>query len=213
MATVRTMPEGVDMMLENRFALAGWLSLVAAIIFPVSFVLGVLETAVLDEAFGYEGPIVGPSDGISVIFVLLTVYVLVMFRRYLHERYDYRGIDGLISLSIAWNIIFEVSSLVAGAFLMLVWPIHEGSVIVAGLGVLGLFMLTAGIINLLIGLRLLQSREDFSELLRVYGVLMLLAGIFQVSLLLSPLALFLVPVLHVLLCLILLREKTEAEFV
>jgi len=81
------------------------------------------------------------------------------------------------------------------------------------LGTLGLFMLAAGVIDLLIGIRLLQAKQQFSELIRVFAVLTLLSGIFEVSILLSPLALLLIPVHFVLLGLILLREREEAEFV
>lgn len=213
MGTATYVTEGVERMHENRFSLAGWLALVAAVIFPVSFVLGILESAVADKAFGYDGPVLGPSDGVSVIFTILAIYVLVVFRRFLHDRYQFHGIDGLITLSILWSILFELTSLAIGALAMIAWPVDEGITLVMTLSILGMFMLAVGIIDLLIGIRLLQAKQQFSEMVRVFAVLTLLSGIFEVSLLLSPLALLLVPVHFVLLGLILLREREEAEFV
>ena len=213
MGTATYMPEGVERMDGNRYSLAGWLSLVAAVLFPVSFVLGILEAAVVDKAFGFDGPILGPSDGISVLFTVLAIYALVVFRRFLHDRHQYYGIDGLITLSIAWSVLFQLTSLGIGALAMLAWPNDEGVFLVVTLGTLGLFMLAAGVIDLLIGIRLLQAKQQFSELIRVFAVLTLLSGIFEVSILLSPLALLLIPVHFVLLGLILLREREEAEFV
>ena len=70
-----------------------------------------------------------------------------------------------------------------------------------------------GIIDLLIGVRLLQAKQGFSELMRVFAIISLIAGVLEMSVILSPLALILVPVVYILLGLILLREKEEAGFV
>ena len=46
---------------ENRYAMAGWLSIVGAVLFVASFVVGIIEAVIAGKAFGYHGPVVGPA--------------------------------------------------------------------------------------------------------------------------------------------------------
>ena len=200
-------------MSENRYSLGGWLALVAAVLFPVSFGLGLVQTVVAHGALGYKGPFIGPSDGIAVLFTILAVYALIVFRRFLNERYQFHRIDTLITLSIVWSILLQIISLAADGLMMLAWPISEKAYLIVNLSILAVFMLAVGIIDILIGVRLMQARQGFGGLLKVFAILNLVAGLLEVSVFLSPIALILVPVSLVILGLLLLRDREEAEFV
>ncbi len=198
---------------ENRYRLAGWMSIVAALLFPAIFVTGIVQTVIADRALGYSGPTLGPADGLSILFTIIGIYVLIVFRRFLHERYEFHDLDMLITLSIVWSILMQVVGLAIDGLMILAWPVNETAYLVISLGFIGIFMLSIGVIDILIGVRLMQSKREFSELLRVFAIISIVSGILEVAIILSPLALLLVPVNFVILGLILLREKTETEFV
>ncbi len=213
MENVINSQEGAKEMDENRYRLGGWLSIVAALLFPAIFVTGIVQAIIAERALGYSGPQLGPADGLSIFFTAIGVYVLIVFRRFLHERYDYHGIDLLITLSIVWSILMQVIGLGLDGLMLLSWPVNQTAYLVISIVFMSIFMLSIGVIDILTGVRLMQSRTEFSELLRVFAVLNIVAGVLEVSVILSPLALLIVPVNFVILGLILIREKSEAEFV
>ncbi|MBC8367109.1 hypothetical protein H8E52_06840 [bacterium] len=205
--------EGAEEMEENRYRLGGWLAIVAALLFPAIFITGFIQTIIAERALGYSGPQLGPADGLSIFFTAIGVYVLITFRRFLHERYEYHGIDLLITFSIVWSILMQIVGVGLDGVMLLAWPASKTAYMVISIIFMSIFMLSIGVIDILMGIRLMQSRREFSELLRVFAVLNIVAGILEVSVILSPLALLIVPVHFVIIGLILLREKTEAEFV
>ena len=56
--------QGVGNMKEQRYAAAGWLSIVGAVLFSISFVVGIGQAVIAGKAFGYHGPVIGPSEWI-----------------------------------------------------------------------------------------------------------------------------------------------------
>jgi hypothetical protein len=73
-------------------------------------------------------------------------------------------------------------------------------------------MITAGIIDILIAVKLLQIRQKLNEMIRAFTYITLVSGLAELSVVLSPLALLLLPVSCVILGIIFLR-KEEVEFV
>jgi hypothetical protein len=198
---------------ENRFSLPGWIAIVQAIILPLSIGLGIVESVVSKKAFGYSGPVIGPSDLLGIAFTVMAVYTLTMFRKLLKEHYNFDGIDTLLVLSIWWVVAFQILGIVLSVFYMVAQPIPDiVSVVVFGVYV-SISMVTIGTIDILIGIRLLRDKEQFSELLRAFAYVSLVAGILEVSILLSLLAVLLVPVSLVIMGLIFLRDKQDVQFV
>jgi hypothetical protein len=205
--------KGAEDMRKNPYALGGWLSIAAAVLFPITIVTAFLQKFIAEGVVGYHGPLLGPSDLLGVLFTILAVYALLVLRRFLNECYQYHGIDVLIILSIAWSVLFQVVGLASEVLLMMIWPVNEEALRVMQLILFGIFMLCVGVIDILIGVRLMQSSQGFSQLIKVFAVLSLIAGILEVAVLLSPLAMLLVPVNFVIVGLILLRDVAEAVFV
>jgi hypothetical protein len=205
----------------NRYQLAGWLSITMAVLFPLGMFLGFLQNIIAKTKFDYGVPSLGPSDPIMIIFTVFGVYVLLSFRSFLHERYDYHSIDTPIILTIWWSVIISVVSLffkimfTLGGFRISAHPDRE-VMLSMSIGVI-LFMVVSlifiGIVDLIIAIRLLRVKESLSGSLRILAYVSLVAGICEISLILAPLSLILVPVTNVVIGLILLREKEVLEFV
>ncbi|MGB2770553.1 MAG: hypothetical protein WBC88_12575 [Candidatus Zixiibacteriota bacterium] len=197
---------------ENRYQLAGWLAITQAILFPLAFVISIAQGVIGIAAFGYRGPVFGPSDLLFIIFTGISVYTLTMFRKLLNERYNYHDIDTLIILAICWGIVYQISSLALRIWVVMIWPVSETALTVVYLVFFAVSMITAGIIDILIAVKLFQIRQSVNKLVRAFTYITLVSGLAEVSVVLAPIALFLVPVSCVILGLIFFR-KEEVEFV
>lgn len=197
---------------ENRYQLAGWLAITQAILFPLAFVISIAQGVIGIAAFGYRGPVFGPSDLLFIIFTGISVYTLTMFRRFLNQRYNYHGVDILILFAICWGIVFQISSLALRIWVVTIWPVSETALNIVYLTFFAVSMIAAGIIDILIAVKLLQIRQSVNDLVRAFTYITLASGLAEVSVVLSPIALFLVPVSCVILGLIFFK-KEEVEFV
>jgi hypothetical protein len=198
---------------DNRYSLAGGLAIAQAILFPLAFGMSIVQDLIGKAAFRFEGPTVGPSDLLFIIFTVIGIYVLIMFRKLLNERYNYHGIDTLIIISIWWSILFQISSLVMKAYAIVMGLEPRLILALIYLSFFIVAMLTIGVVDILIAVRLLKIKDKLNDLLRAFAYITIIAGILEASIVLSPLALILIPVTCVILGMIFLREKEEVEFV
>lgn len=198
---------------ENKYKLAGWLAVVQAVLFPVSIVIAVIEAVAAAELFGIRRPFVGPADLLMVLFTVIAIYTLLMFRRLLHERYQYHDLDLLILISIWWAIVFQVVGLGLGVLTTILWPVDKVLFAVIYLVFLTGAMVTIGIVDILIAVKLLKVKENFSEYIRGFAYVTVASGICEVTVLLSPFALVLIPVSAIVLALVFFRDQQEVEFV
>jgi len=198
---------------ENNYRLAGWLAIVQAVLFPVAIFLAIVEQVVAAEAFDIRRPFVGPTDLLMIVFTLIAIYTLLMFRRLLHERYEYHDLDLLILVSIWWAIVFQVVGLGLGVLLSMLWPVDRVFFAIVYLIFMTAAMVTIGVVDILIAVKLLRVKENFSEYVRGLAYVTMAAGICEVTVLLSPLALVLVPVSAIVLALIFFRDQQAVEFV
>jgi hypothetical protein len=197
---------------ENRYQLAGWLAITQAILFPLAFVISIAQGLIGVAAFGYRGPVFGPADLLFFIFTGISVYTLTMFRRFLNERYNYHGVNTLILLAICWGVVYQISSLALRVWVVMIWPVSEMTLNIIYITFFAVSMIAAGIIDILIAVKLLQIRQSVNELVRAFTYITLVAGLAEVSVVLSPVALLLVPVSCIIMGVIFFK-KEEVEFV
>jgi hypothetical protein len=202
---------------ENKYSLAGWIAITQAIIFPAMFAVGLFERIIVEKAFGPQGPMFGLSFGLSdvmsIAFTGMAVYTLSKFRELFKEYHNYTAIDVLLVISIWWAITFQVGGLLLLAAHMVLGPVSELATGLVYGSFLGVFMIAIGVVDIIIGIRILREGERFSQLIRAFGYVSLIAGIAEVSVIFVPLSLILVPVSLLIMGLIFLREKHEVEFV
>jgi hypothetical protein len=198
---------------ESNYRLAGWLAIVQAVMFPVALVIGIIEAVVAGGAFGVRRPFIGPSDLLMIVFTAVAVYTLLMFRKLLHERYQYHDLDLLILISVWWAIVFQVVGLGLNVLAMIFWPVDKIVMAVTFLVFFTGAMVTIGIVDILIAVKLLKIKETVSEYVRGFAYVTMAAGICEVTVLFSPFSLVLVPVTAVILALIFFRDQHVTEFV
>lgn len=199
---------------DNKYTTAGWLALAQAILFPTALFVGILQGIIGVRAFGYTGPTFGPSDFMFILANAFTVYTFLKFRELLHEHYDYHGADTIIAVMIWWTILVQILSLVVRGVLLAIWPVSETSMLFIQGSTLVTGAVSAGIIDLIFGIKLLKIKDMLSDLVKAYAILALISGIMEMAVVLIPLVGFLmVPASGIVLSLIFFRARQQVEFV
>jgi len=197
---------------QKKYQLAGWLSMVAAVIFPFAYLTGILLGVISLTRFHRQVPSFNISDLMMIVFTVIFVYVMLAFKKMLNERYNFHGIDALIVLSIIWSIVYQIVSINMSTTILIISPSDIFYTILI-IVFLAFFMITIGIIDLFIAIRLLKIKESLSDLLKVFAYLSLIAGICELTVILSPVLLVLLPIYLVVMGMIFFKEDEGVEFV
>ena len=198
-------------MTEKSYSVAGWLSIALAVLLPLLFVLGIAESMIGKHMIEIYDPGFGLEDLATVLIAAIIVFVLLMLRKLLNERYNYKRTNRIITAAIIWYIVFTLGSFMMIIFADTSWPGPDSRSIIALLIFFILSMTSAGIIDIFFGLRLLQIKERKNEPIKVFAYVTLVMGILELTVVLSPIALLLMPVWCVTAAMLFLREKDEEQ--
>ncbi len=196
---------------DNRYSLAGWVAIAQAIIFPLGILMAVAQGLIGVAVFGYHGPSFGPGDMLFMLFTVMWAYTLWMFRVYLNERYGYHDLDFLITAAICVTILLQTASFGLRGIAIGLAPIAGTVFVVLNLMFAVFAMITAGILDILIAVKLLQIRQGSNDLLKAFAYITMAVGVLEVTVILSPLAFVLVPVYSVILGMIFLGKQEEVQ--
>ena len=198
---------------NNRYATAGWASIVAAGVYPLAFLYLGLQGDVFCRS-SWDNPLgLGPSDFLFLLFAALSIYVLWSFKSLMYERYSFREIGTIIWISIFWHLVYFGGSFVIEVVYAAV-GLSDNSVAVlmlSGLWVSGVVVF--GIIDIIIGVVLLRHANRFHTSVKVFAWLSLAIGVFEATLILAFFAFLLVPISFVALAFVFLSRPDSIEFV
>ena len=201
-------------MSDNRFQTAGWLAIVSAILFPLGIVLRIGQGLIGFSKFRFNAPTFGPGEIVFLVYLVFIVYVLLMFRKLLNERYNLHDLDALILISIWWGIIFQAGSYILwGLFALMSPPVSEAAIGITYFLFKAVAMITIGVVDILIAVKLLKIKEILNDLLKAFAIISLAAGICELTVILSPISWILVPVSCIIIGMMLLQENEGLEFV
>jgi len=199
---------------SSKYQVAGWLAISQAIILPLAYILKTLQVYLGISAFGYSGPKFGPGDLLILIYTCFYIYTFSMFRKLLNERYNIHSLDILIIIAILLSILSLIFSIFVQSIHMVLYDVTERFFRTIYLTYTALLILAAGVVQILISVKLLMVKKTLNDLFNAFAYVTLATGILEVSVILSPLAvLVFLPVWCVMLGMIFLREKEEAQFV
>jgi len=188
--------------IDGRYAWAGWLAIASGVLLVPEVGLAV--------GLGFLSPdLVSLVTPIHIVNLVIGIYVLYMFRDLLNRKFDFHGVDLLVSVLIWTNVVFFFLGLIE--FLMGLGGSWVGGVELAFTVVtLGLFVIFC-LINIAFAISLLKMSDDLFGLLKPYAYLTIVASICGATILLSPFGLILSAVALVVLGMIFLNTKREAE--
>jgi hypothetical protein len=200
-------------MSENRFLVAGWAAIAAAGLMPAAFIVAGVEQAAFDLGVTKRAVGLGASDFLLLILGGICVYVLVELKRMLFERYSYSGLDLIIALAIAWQVVNYGGSFALQSFFSIIAPTSSVSAEVVTtvfwIVCIGVF----GIIDAILGITLLIQGRRFGFPLLVFAAFSLAMGLCGVTVVLSFFSLLLFPVAYISLGVAFLRPEERLEFV
>ncbi len=200
-------------MSDNRFQTAGWLAIVSAILFPLGIIIKIGQGLLGFSKFRFNAPTFGPGEIVFLVYLVFIVYVLLMFRKLLNERYNLHDLDALILISIWWGIIFQAGPYILWGLLALMSPVSEAAIGITYFLFMAVAMITIGVVDILIAVKLLKIKEILNDLLKAFAIISLAAGICELTVILSPISWILVPVSCIIIGMMLLRENEGLEFV
>jgi hypothetical protein len=178
----------------KKYQIAGWLAISQAVILPLAYILKSLQIYLGISPFGFDGPKFGPGD--------------------LYERYNIHSLDILIIVAILLSILSLIFSIFVQSIHLVLYDITERFFRTIYLTYTAILILAAGVVQILISVKLLMAKKSLNDLFNAFAYVTLATGILEVSVVLSPLAVLVVlPVWCVMLGMIFLREKEEAQFV
>ena len=193
---------------ENIYKTAGLTAIAVAVIFPIAWELELVK----DMAFA-RPPQIDLADFLFLLFAALSIYALLRLRHLLSERYAMTSIGGFILASIVWHAVFFGGSFLLEILLVSIWPSPDlGPAILLGI-FYAVGLVVIGAIDLIIGAKIIRSKVEVSELVRVYGWLSMVIGFFEVTVIFSFVNLLLVPVAFVVLALLFFKRPEHVEFV
>jgi len=200
-------------MSDNRFQTAGWLAIVSAILFPLGIIIKIGQGLLGFSKFRFNAPTFGPGEIVFLVYLVFIVYVLLMFRKLLNERYNLHDLDVLILISIWWGIFLQAGPYVLWGLLALMSPVSEAAIGITYFLFMAVAMITIGVVDILIAVKLLKIKEILNDLLKAFAIISLAAGICELTVILSPISWILVPVSCIIIGMMLLRENEGLEFV
>lgn len=199
---------------RNPYSTAGWLAMAQAVLYPVGVFVAVIQQFIGRRALDYDGPVVGPGDLLLFLFTVFGIYTIWRLKGLLNARHGYHGVDTLAHLLMAWMAVNQiVTSAIDGVAILTGASTDSPFYVISALVMLVVFMVSGGVLNILIGARLLGARDELGDALRVYAVLVLVIGILMATVFLTPLAALLVPVACVAQGLVFLRNPESVDFV
>ncbi|MBW1927424.1 MAG: hypothetical protein JRI35_09630 [Deltaproteobacteria bacterium] len=200
-------------MSDNRFQTAGWLAIVSAILFPLGIIIKIGQGLLGFSKFRFNAPTFGPGEIVFLVYLVFIVYVLLMFRKLLNERYNLHDLDVLILISIWWGIFLQAGPYVLWGLLALMSPVSEAAIGITYFLFMAVAMITIGVVDILIAVKLLKIKETLNDLLKTFAIISLAAGICELTVILSPISWILTPVSCIIIGMMLLREDEGLEFV
>lgn len=191
----------------SRYILAGWLSILQAVILLLKGGVDLFGVGVDLFVENMSQPPSGDDiiqlyTGFHVVVDLMGIYVLLMFRRLLNERHNFHKADtliyGLIFCYTAGALIF-----VAGLAL-----IPQYSAMVAHY----LIYFLSSLISIVYATRLLKLESNLSRLLKPYVYSTIASGVCSATLVLGQIGSLIFMVSLIFLGIILIRAESEPEY-
>ena len=176
-------------MTQDRLKLAGWLSILNAVI--------TIPSAVMGFIMGFKN--IAPNFVVivlSVLSILIFIYILLTFKGLLNSYFNFYNVDTIIAMFI-WANVFLTGANIVPSFL----PEYKVKI-----GIFTLMVgLLCGILNIMLGVKLLKLKEDLFGLLKPFSYFTIATGILYLTIVLLPLCMIAEVISSILLAIIFFR--------
>ncbi|KAA3631405.1 MAG: hypothetical protein DWP97_13180 [Calditrichaeota bacterium] len=199
---------------NEKYNTAGWLAIISGLLFPLAMILDIMSGATA-ELLGYSDfPVgIGLADFIYIVYALFSIYVYSKFKNLLYEYYSYKKLNTIINLIIWLFIIFF-----GGSFLieLIMFPIFSPTDIGPPLFLLlfwGIGIFIFGVLDVLFAVFLLKESKIFSTEIKVFAIVILIMGLFELSVIFSFMNIFIIPIAFISWAFVFFKKNHEIDFV
>ncbi|MGD8330577.1 MAG: hypothetical protein PVJ49_14180 [Acidobacteriota bacterium] len=190
---------------DKKWKHAAWMAIGAAALTPANILLSFLaDLPISGEATMLVLPL---ATIVATAAAALSLIALYRFRELLNERYDYHGIDGLVTF-----VIFAIAGLTAigivGRALLAVLGIraaHAPMIAIVFVAPIILIGIVVGIVSIILGVKLFSLQNDLQYLIRPYAVISIIGGACFATIILAVLGALMIIAENVVLALLFLR--------
>lgn len=199
--------------MNNKYMSAGIMSLVAALLFVIAFVMQGISDIYFNADIKEMIIGMGATNFVFLLFALVAIIVMIHFKKILFEQFSFTKLNLIININIFWYLFFF-----GGSFLMELLFIQSNNM--TGLDVslpVFLFWIIGisifGAIDMLIAIILLLNRKHFKSSIKVLAVVSLFMGFCEILVILAFFNLILVPIYFIALAFVFFQKVHEVEMV
>ena len=186
---------------HDPYVLAGWLAIISAILVVPEIVLAALAGWVSPGLNLFVVPV-------HIANLVIGVYILFMFRKLLNVEFDFHAADLLITLLIVVNVVFFVIGVID---LVVTITGSEPNLERSMTWITMMLFVPFSILTIVFGAVMLKMQGELYGLLKPYAYTTIASGVCGATVILAPLGLVAAIVALVILGMIFLRAKREAE--
>lgn len=161
------------MLNEKNLILAGWLSVVLALLAFPSIIIGIISGIAQEK-----NPILDYLTALlNIGYTVVYVYVMVIFKRLLNQKASFYDVDKYIIFSIWLNILITIISIIALPFTQLEEIMGILSVVI---------LIPFGVIFTVFAIKLLNCDDNLFGYLKPFSYLTIASGIMIATVILLP---------------------------
>jgi hypothetical protein len=182
----------------KQYALAGWLAIIHAVLILPKAGIELLFEITPQSSANYLQLI----TGFHASGLILGIYVLFMFKRFLNDHHQFHKADTLIIILILFKSVGLVID-IAGIILASYSNVISANIILYGL---------TSAISIIYAIKLLKLNNDLLGLLKPYVYLTIASGICGATLILQEIASLIYMASLIILGIILIRTRSEFDY-
>lgn len=202
--------------MKNEYTIAGIAAIVLAILFPSLMVYELITY----DAETWKDMLVDTREwGISnVLFIvagILAIYVIYNFKKILNEQQNFKSLDVLLWILIVLSAFFHIVLVVAEGFVGM-GEVTGAQATNVGIGLAGLSISTLigfGIVDIVTGVILIINRHKLPNILTGLGIVSVIQGVFEISILLMGFVIISLPIYMIILSIYFLSKPESIEVV
>ncbi len=202
--------------MKNDYALAGIAALVLAILFPSLMVYELINY----DAQSWKDMLVdtrewGLSHYLFIMAGMLAIFVLYNFKKILNEQQNFKSLDVLLWILMILSAVFHIVLVIAEAYVGASQITADQSMNV-GIGLAGMsisVLIAFGIVDIVVGVVLIINRSKLPNILTALGIVSIIQGVFEISIILMGLAIVSFPIYMIILAIYLLSKPETIEVV
>ena len=200
-------------MQNNNYLFPGVAAIFLAMLVPLYWFR--MATSVTDSDILWQDMMsLGLSDMVFLAILLLINYVYLKLKTILNERWNISKINLFILIGVAINtfwmstLLLDVISAFSSESAL---AQNRETFLSIGLSVTIGVVFWFGVVDLLIGIFLLENSTELPSLLKTYAVLSIVKGVLGITVIVAPVLIFIFPLSLIVLALLFLRKPESIE--